>query len=332
MVKQFHYFYKITNLLTQQFYYGIHSTDNINDNYMGSGTRLKIAYQKYGIENFTKEILKFFDTRKECADYEASVVTEQLINDKNCYNIIKGGEYYDTTNTVSCIDNEGNKIRVPIKEFLEKHYKTCTTGKKAVYDKKLNKNVLVDCNDNNDSINKGYTTYINIHTNEIKRLSNDEVTEEYKGITFNKITAKDKNGNFYCVNKFDERLKTKELLPLQTGRKQSEETKKKQKNTFKNIKHQQKEKNSQFGKIWIYLLNNDNTYTNITIKKEELSDYLAKGWQKGRRTKNYEYYVNIESKRNNMHWYHKIIDNKKITTRFLINDKRIIDEQWIKGR
>ena len=331
MVKQFHYFYKITNLLTQQFYYGIHSTDNINDNYMGSGTRLRIAYQKYGIENFTKEILKFFDTRKECADYEASVVTEQLINDKNCYNIIKGGEYYDTTNTVSCIDNEGNKIRVPIKEFLEKHYKTCTTGKKAVYDKKLNKNVLVDCNDNNDSINKGYTTYINIHTNEIKRLSNDEVTEEYKGITFNKITVKDKKGNFYSVN--DDRLKNNQLFPLFTGKHHTLETKEKQRESFKRINHQKGEKNSQYGKIWLYQLNEDNyTYTNIKIYDNELQFYLKQGWQKGRRTKTKDYYIKHEPKGINTHWYHKIIDNKKVTAKFADDDKRIIDQQWIKGR
>ena len=62
MVKssKYHYFYKITNLLNNHFYYGVHSTDNLEDGYMGSGKRLHYAYKKYGMENFNKEILKFF--------------------------------------------------------------------------------------------------------------------------------------------------------------------------------------------------------------------------------------------------------------------------------
>ena len=65
MNKIYNYFYKITNNINNHFYYGVHCTDNLNDGYMGSGTRLKYAYKKYGMENFNKEILKFFDTVKE---------------------------------------------------------------------------------------------------------------------------------------------------------------------------------------------------------------------------------------------------------------------------
>ena len=68
---KYHYFYKITNNLNGHFYYGVHNTNDLNDGYMGSGTRLHYAYKKYGIENFTKEILKFFDTSKEAFEYEA---------------------------------------------------------------------------------------------------------------------------------------------------------------------------------------------------------------------------------------------------------------------
>jgi len=58
---KFYYFYKITNLINQKFYFGVHSTSNLNDGYMGSGIALKKAYEKYGVFNFKKEILYFFD-------------------------------------------------------------------------------------------------------------------------------------------------------------------------------------------------------------------------------------------------------------------------------
>lgn len=89
--RKYHYFYKITNNINNHFYYGIHNTDDLDDGYMGSGSRLHLAYKKYGIENFTKEILKFFDTREEALEYEAEIVNEELVNDENCYNLSLGG-------------------------------------------------------------------------------------------------------------------------------------------------------------------------------------------------------------------------------------------------
>lgn len=89
---RFHYLYKIINLVNGKYYFGIHSTNNIDDGYMGSGVRLHQAYRKYGIENFKKEILGFYKTRKSLLEAEAKVVTMFEVNSDKCYNIALGGK------------------------------------------------------------------------------------------------------------------------------------------------------------------------------------------------------------------------------------------------
>ena len=87
-----YYFYKITNNINGKFYYGVHSTTNVDDGYMGSGKYLGNAYNKYGKSNFTKEILKYFDNKDDMYQYEREIVNEDLVRDINCYNIKIGGE------------------------------------------------------------------------------------------------------------------------------------------------------------------------------------------------------------------------------------------------
>ena len=91
MEKKFNYFYRIENLINGKFYFGVHGTDILADGYIGSGKRLKYAIKKYGIENFKKEILEFFDKYQEALDYEAEVVNKDLVLNPNCYNLKKGG-------------------------------------------------------------------------------------------------------------------------------------------------------------------------------------------------------------------------------------------------
>lgn len=91
--KKFYYFYKITNLVNNKYYYGIHATNDLNDGYMGSGRLMLKALKKYGASSFKKEILNFFNNYDEMQAYEAQVVTSDLVNDINCYNLREGGFY-----------------------------------------------------------------------------------------------------------------------------------------------------------------------------------------------------------------------------------------------
>lgn len=92
------YVYKITNKLSGEYYIGLRSCDCPidQDAYMGSGIRIKHCINKYGIENFSKEILGSFSTRPEASDAEALFVTEEVLEDPLCLNLRTGGEYiYD---------------------------------------------------------------------------------------------------------------------------------------------------------------------------------------------------------------------------------------------
>ena len=63
----------------------------MTNSYYGSGKLIKKAIAKYGKENFTKEILKTFDTYQQAEQYEAELVDAKFTLDENTYNINLGG-------------------------------------------------------------------------------------------------------------------------------------------------------------------------------------------------------------------------------------------------
>jgi len=80
--------YKTTNLINGKYYIGKHKTNNIHDGYMGSGLRLQRAIQKYGIDNFSSEIIIEVKNEKELNLAERIfVIPDKEIN----YNLTKGG-------------------------------------------------------------------------------------------------------------------------------------------------------------------------------------------------------------------------------------------------
>lgn len=91
MKKRYYIVYKITNTISERFYVGDHITHDLNDGYMGSGTYLKRAYAKYGIDNFKKEILFHFDNSIDMYLKEAEIVTEEFLINEKTYNLKVGG-------------------------------------------------------------------------------------------------------------------------------------------------------------------------------------------------------------------------------------------------
>lgn len=92
MQENYHYLiYQITNLINNKIYIGLHKTKNINDNYMGSGLKIKEDIKKFGVENFKKEILFDFKTEKEMIQKEAELVDKEFLLRDDVYNMTRGG-------------------------------------------------------------------------------------------------------------------------------------------------------------------------------------------------------------------------------------------------
>jgi hypothetical protein len=89
--KKFHFIYKTTCLINGKYYIGMHSTNELNDGYIGSGKRLWYSVRKYGKENFKCEILEFLPDRELLAVRERELVNEEILKDSKCLNLKEGG-------------------------------------------------------------------------------------------------------------------------------------------------------------------------------------------------------------------------------------------------
>lgn len=87
----FYTIYKITNRVNNKIYIGKHQTENLDDGYMGSGTLLLRAVEKYGIDKFDKEILYVFDNEEQMNNMEKEIVTEEFLLREDVYNLMVGG-------------------------------------------------------------------------------------------------------------------------------------------------------------------------------------------------------------------------------------------------
>jgi hypothetical protein len=82
---------------------------------MGSGTVLKMAIEKYGIDKFDKEILYVFDNEEQMNNMEKEIVNEEFLMREDVYNLKKGGEggfgYINQNKLSPCFDRE-HQIKV----------------------------------------------------------------------------------------------------------------------------------------------------------------------------------------------------------------------------
>jgi hypothetical protein len=112
-----HFLYRTTCLINDKYYVGIHSTESLNDGYLGSGRHIKAAIRKYGDDKFEREIL-CFGTRDYIKDLEIAYVNEQLLMDPMCMNHALGGQGGSSVSL--CRTKES---------YIHSHVKACITKK-----------------------------------------------------------------------------------------------------------------------------------------------------------------------------------------------------------
>lgn len=101
--------YKTTNLINNKIYVGkrqISQSKFIESNYLGSGSYIKKAINKYGKQNFIREILEVCKDKEHLKEREKFWIKELNSRCHNGYNITEGGEDSDT------LSHHPNKIEI----------------------------------------------------------------------------------------------------------------------------------------------------------------------------------------------------------------------------
>ena len=102
------YTYQTKNLINGKTYVGVHTTNRLNDGYIGCGIKSDAscrsqtkavrnypfinAIAKYGYKNFKKEILSFYENIEDAYSDEEYIVDEKWVLNKDNYNVSLGGK------------------------------------------------------------------------------------------------------------------------------------------------------------------------------------------------------------------------------------------------
>jgi hypothetical protein len=127
--KKHHVIYRTTCQVTGKYYVGMHSTDELNDGYIGSGKHLWQSIKKHGLDQHRYEITEHLESRELLRAREAELVTKELVNDSMCMNIaLGGGGGWEHVNaSINIIDRKRNSslggISTKVKIDTDENYR-----------------------------------------------------------------------------------------------------------------------------------------------------------------------------------------------------------------
>lgn len=237
------YIYKTTNLINNKIYIGQKKSNFFVPSYFGSGTIIKRAVDKYGIDNFKIEIVQWCKNREELNNAEIYWIKtlKSQFGFGNGYNICDGGYFSDSF------------THNPNKEAIRLKMSIANTGRKHTdeWKKKASKRVS----------GKGNPMH--------------GVTSPAKGKVMSdkqkrKISESNKNKKFTKEEKELRTKRHKETVRNRSKKKKEEVSKncsKAAKERLKNNPHPQNKT------VYVY---EDNVLVNEFINKKECKDYYNK--------------------------------------------------------
>lgn len=89
--KKYHIIYETVCTVNNKKYLGMHSSNSLMDDYLGSGLLLTRAIKKYGKESFKRTNLFIFDTFDDMVIKEKELINETITSSPEYYNMMKGG-------------------------------------------------------------------------------------------------------------------------------------------------------------------------------------------------------------------------------------------------
>ena len=136
--KKYHFIYKTTNLLSGKYYIGMHSTDNLDDGYLGSGRRLRYSINKYGKESHKREIIEFVNSRIGLIEREKEIINLDELAKDECMNLMVGGKggfisEEQQKHHSKCANNLLNSKLENDQEFRKTFRENISNGLKRVY-------------------------------------------------------------------------------------------------------------------------------------------------------------------------------------------------------
>lgn len=307
----FHFVYKTENMINGKIYIGVHSSNNPNDNYLGSGKLITKAIRKYGRNNFRRRILEFFSTREEAFAKEAEIVTKEFCLCEDNYNIDTGGR--------------GNNKTFLTPEELKNKISNTLKGRKIPRDivEKVRQNTLGRIGINNGTINQRVKKevlqeYLDRGWVEgtLYKMRDDlkaKISKANKGVKksdeFRENVGKRKRKSTMINNGIENKMVKGELLEqylsegwvrgiIHTdedgnkttvspckGRKLSDETRMKQSKSKKGVPKPEGfgKRISEASKDKVHINNGER---NTTIHISKVDEYLANGWKLGMKKRN----------------------------------------------
>lgn len=316
-MKRHNIIYQTTNTINGKTYIGRHSTDNLDDGYLGSGKEFRRDLKLLGKDSFNRIVLFDFPTPEEMIAKEIELLTEEYVNRDDNYNLGSGQGGLFThgeearqklreanTGFVTVKDKDGNTFRIPVDDprYLSGELVYNFKGMTAVKDKDGNKfHVKIDdpryLSGELVSIKTGTkqsAERVAKHNEFFKKYwadtggHSEEAKEKCRVANVGKVNVKDSNGNELRISSDDPRIKSGELVVACKG------------SVWVNNKDLQKSRFVRPHKVQEFLdtgwelglvyfnkqkrfwISNPISQISRQVTEDKLPEFFANGWESGR--------------------------------------------------